>query len=281
MQGVEVLVKRPAGLGANADGVRVVLEKVSSVTTAVDCDLHLLGLRKASEAEVLAATAAPGTLTATVSTLSGTVTGIGDTLAFLQSSLATTAPGGVLSHLALNYMTAASTTSAIAAASTTLSASIAGVSSDLHSNYYTRVQVDGGIATAVGGVSTTLGGRIDTAEATISDEAGFRVAADGVLAGRIVTMEARRDPGSVVTNGSFTDGLFTGWSGAAVPTASSPSSPRAARSPRSRPARRRSWPGSRSTRPRPAASSTSATRRTRAIGSAWRSSTPPAAPPAR
>ena len=55
MQGIEVLVKRPAGLGANADGVRVVLEKVSSVTTAVDCDVHLLGLRKASEAEVLAA----------------------------------------------------------------------------------------------------------------------------------------------------------------------------------------------------------------------------------
>ena len=67
MQGFEVLVKRPAGLGANADGVRVVLEKVSSVTTAVDCDLHLLGLRKASEAEVLAATAAPGTLSAAVS----------------------------------------------------------------------------------------------------------------------------------------------------------------------------------------------------------------------
>ena len=62
-----MLVKRPAGLGANADGVRVVLEKVSSVTTAVDCDVHLLGLRKASEAEVLAAQA-PGALSAAIAT---------------------------------------------------------------------------------------------------------------------------------------------------------------------------------------------------------------------
>ena len=47
MQGVEVLVQRPAGLGADADGVRLVLQKTSAVTTAVDCDVHLVGLRKA------------------------------------------------------------------------------------------------------------------------------------------------------------------------------------------------------------------------------------------
>ena len=110
MQGFEVLVKRPAGLGANADGVRVVLEKVASVTTAVDCDVHLLGLRKASEAEVLARPRRPGALSAAVATLSGTVTGISDALASCSRQLATTAPGGVLSHLALNYLTAASTT---------------------------------------------------------------------------------------------------------------------------------------------------------------------------
>ena len=86
MQGVEVLVQRPAGLGADADGVRLVLQKVSAVTTAVDCDVHLVGLRKASDAEIAAEEAA-GALAAAVSTLSTTITGVSDALAALQTSL--------------------------------------------------------------------------------------------------------------------------------------------------------------------------------------------------
>ena len=82
-QGIEVLVRRPAGLGTNADGVRLVLEKVSSVTTAVDVDVHLLGLRKASEAEIAAGQTAAN-LAAAVSTLSTTITGVADALAAYQ-----------------------------------------------------------------------------------------------------------------------------------------------------------------------------------------------------
>ncbi|MFO1141186.1 MAG: phage tail protein [Amaricoccus sp.] len=215
-QGFEVLVKRPPALGANADGVRLVLEKVSSVTTAVDCDLHLLGLRKATEAEVLAGQA-PGALSAAIATQQTAITGISDALAALSASLATTAPGGVVSLLASTYLTAAQTNTAISAASTSLSASIAGVTSNLATNYYTRVQTDAGITSAVAALNTTLGAQIGANAAAISDEAALRVAGDSTLAGRIGTLEARRDPGAVVSNGSFADGLFTGWSGATVP----------------------------------------------------------------
>ena len=212
MQGVEVLVKRPAGLGADADGVRLVLQKVSTVTTAVDCDVHLVGLRKASDAEIAAEEAA-GELAAAVSTLSTTITGVSDALAALQTSLATTAPSGVAALLASTYLTAVQVNSALSALQATLNASIAGVSSNLATNYYVKAQVDAGIASAVGAASTTLNGRIDDAEAAIEDEAGFRVAADSALAGRIATIEARSDPGSVVANGSFATGSFAGWGG--------------------------------------------------------------------
>ena len=98
-----------------------------------------------------------------------------------------------------------------------MNATIAGVSANLATNYYTRVQTDAGIATAVGGVATTLSGQIAANTAAISDETGFRVAADGVIAGRVGRIEARADAGAVVSNGSFATGDFTGWNGVAVP----------------------------------------------------------------
>ena len=103
-------------------------------------------------------------------------------------------------------------TAAIAAAQTTLTTAIGAVSTNLSTNYYTRSQVDSGISTAVGIASTTLGGQIEDMAADIIDEAGFRVAGDSALAGRLATIEARSDPGSIVTNGSFATGSFAGWS---------------------------------------------------------------------
>ena len=206
-------MKRPAGLAhQRRRRAPLALQKTSSITTAVDCDFHLVGLRKASEAEIAAGQAA-GALSAAVSTLTTTITGVSDALAALQTSLATTAPGGVTALLSSTYLTAVGTTSAIAAAEASLQTNINGVSTNLATNYYTRSQVDGGISTAVGGLSTELGGRIEDTEIAISDETGFRVAGDNALGGRISTLEARSDPGSVVTNGSFATGELTGWAG--------------------------------------------------------------------
>ena len=47
----------------------------------------------------------------------------------------------------------------------------------------------------------------------IEDEAGFRVAGDSALVGRIATIEARSDPGSLISNGSFATNSFAGWGG--------------------------------------------------------------------
>ena len=216
MQGFEVLVKRAIGLGAGADAVSVYMIKPMSVDHGgVDIDFHLIGLRAASEAEIAAGQAAAN-LAAAVSTLSTTITGVADALAAYQV-VANAATGAVAANLAANYLTSASVTAAISAATTTLNATIAGVSANLATNYYTRVQTDAGIATAVGGVATTLGGQIAANTAAISDETGFRVAADGVIAGRVGRIEARADAGAVVSNGSFATGDFTGWNGVAVP----------------------------------------------------------------
>ena len=189
--------------------------KPMSATGGVDIDVHLIGLRAASEAEIAAGQAAAN-LAAAVSTLSTTITGVADALAAYQV-VANAATGAVAANLAANYLTSASVTAAISAATTTLNATIAGVSANLATNYYTRVQTDAGIATAVGGVATTLGGQIAANTAAISDETGFRVAADGVIAGRVGRIEARADAGAVVSNGSFATGDFTGWNGVAVP----------------------------------------------------------------
>jgi hypothetical protein len=97
VQGIEVLVHRPS-IGAGADGIRIWLEKTSAITTAVDCDFHLVGLRQASEAEL--AGQAAGALSAAVSTLTTTIAGVADAFAALGTSLATTAPGGVTALLA-------------------------------------------------------------------------------------------------------------------------------------------------------------------------------------
>ena len=113
--------------------MRLVLQKVSAVTTAVDCDVHLFGLRRASDAEIAAEEAA-GELAAAVSTLSTTITGVSDALAALETSLSTTAPSGVAALLASTYLTAVQVNSALSALQATLNASIAGVSSNLATN---------------------------------------------------------------------------------------------------------------------------------------------------
>ena len=110
-------------------------------------------------------------------------------------------------------------TAAIAAAQTTLTTAIGAVSTTLATNHYTKSEVDGGISSAVGVASTTLGGQIDDVAADLVDEAGFRVAGDEALAGRVSTIEARSDPGSIVSNGSFATGSFAGWSCRAASTA--------------------------------------------------------------
>ena len=173
MQGVEVLVQRPAGLGAQADAVRLVLQKVSTVTTAVDCDVHLVGLRAASEAEIAAGQAADE-LAAAVDTLTTEITGVADALAAYRIA-ADAAVGAVSANLAANYLTTAAVTAAIAAAQTTLTTAIGAVSTTLATNHYTKSEVDGGIATAVGVASTSLGGQIEDLAADLVDEAGFRV----------------------------------------------------------------------------------------------------------
>ena len=199
-QGFEVLVQRP--VGADAEAVSVFLGIDAAFATPLDLDVHLLGIRAATEAEI-AANAAPGALEAAVTTLSTEITGISDALAALQTSLTATAPAGTLAHLAATYLTAASTTSAIAAATTSLQAQIDGAAANLALHYYTRAELEDELPTLVGGISAELSGRLDTAEAAIADQAAFRVTADNQLAGRVSTIEARRDPGSVVTNGSF------------------------------------------------------------------------------
>ena len=210
MQGIEVLVKRPPGLGASADGVRIFFTKNSATTTAVDLDVHLIGLRKASEAEIAAGQAA-GELSAEVSTLTTTIEGIDDALASLQTSLNTTAPGGVLSYLSLHYLTKAQTNQAISTAQSTLQSNINGVYSHLSTTYYTRVQVNDEVEESVGLLAERLDGRVNDAEALISDEAAFRVSGDNALAGRVSRIEAKSDPGSIVSNGDFQTGDFTGW----------------------------------------------------------------------
>jgi hypothetical protein len=228
-QGFEVLVQRP--VGADSDAVSVFLGIDAGFVTPVDLDVHLLGIRAATEAEI-AANATPGALEAAVTTLTTEITGISDTLAALQTSLTATAPAGTLAHLAATYLTAASTSAAIAAATTSLQAQIDGAAANLALHYYTRAELEDELPTLVGGISAELSGRLDTAEAAIVDQAAFRVTADNQLAGRVSSIEARRDPGSVVTNGSFVretrasygaDGTlvatvvdFAGWSNVAT-----------------------------------------------------------------
>ena len=72
-QGFEVLVQRP--VGADADAVSVFLGIDAAFATPVDLDVHLLGIRAATEAEI-AANAAPGALAAAVTTLTTEITGI-------------------------------------------------------------------------------------------------------------------------------------------------------------------------------------------------------------
>ena len=212
MQGVEVLVKRPAGLGADADGVRLVLQKVSAVTTAVDCDVHLVGLRKAATRRS-PPRRPPASSRRRCRRSRPRSPAWRTRWRRCRPVCATTAPSGVAALLASTYLTAVQVNSALSALQATLNASIAGVSSNLATNYYVKAQVDAGIASAVGAASTTLNGRIDDAEAAIEDEAGFRVAGDSALAGRIATIEARSDPGSLVSNGSFATNSFAGWGG--------------------------------------------------------------------
>ena len=214
VQGFEVLVQRP--VGADADAASVFLGIDAAYAAPVDLDVHLLGIRAATAAEI-AANAAPGALSAAVDTLTLEITGISDTLAALQTSLSATAPAGTLAYLAATYLTAASTTSAITAATTALQAQIDGAAVNLALNYYTRAELADELPTLVGGISAELSGRLDAAEAAITDQTAFRVTADNELAGRVSSIEARRDPGSIVTNGSFVRETRRTWDVAGAP----------------------------------------------------------------
>lgn len=210
-QGVEVLVRRPAGLGA-ADAVSVAIEKLAGVTGAVTARFHSCFIRAASEAEVEAGQAA-GALSAAISTVNTTIAGVSSALAAVQTSL-TASIAGVSAELHQDYLTEVEVNAALSTLQTSLTASIAGVSATLGTNYYTRVQVDAGITTAIAAFASTLGlHTVEGLSAALTDEAALRISGDAILGGRLTSVEAR-NPGSVVTNGGFgrMDGAaVVGW----------------------------------------------------------------------
>jgi hypothetical protein len=209
-QGIEVLVQKPAG---TATAVSVLVEKDSAVTGAAHVQVHLLGLRHASDAEIAAGQAA-GNLSAAVSTLNTTIAGVSNALAAAETTL-TASINAVSANLTTNYVTVVALDSALAAFETELSADILGeVAAGLSLSYYTRAEVDDGIAEAISAFATTLSTTtIEGLAASFSDEVAARVAGDNALAGRITTIEARKDPGALNANGSFATGSFQGWTG--------------------------------------------------------------------
>lgn len=199
-QGVEVLVRRPSGLGA-ADAVSVAIEKLGTVTGAVTLRLSSAWIRAASEAEVAAGQAA-GNLSAAVTSLTTTITGVSNALAATQTSL-TAQINSVSAELHQDYLTTVGVNSALATLQTALSAQIGGVSANLATNYYTRVQVDGAVTTAIAAFAQSLSvNTVEGLNVRLTDEAALRISGDTILGGRIETLEAR-NPGSVVPNGSF------------------------------------------------------------------------------
>lgn len=207
-QGFEFLVRRPVV----ADRVRVVAHKSSGVSSATDFTVHLLGIRKATDAEIEAGQAAHN-LSAAVTTLTTTITGISDTLAAYQIAI-NARVDGVESNISSNYVTTAALNASQAAQNTSLTASIRGLAAaDALIQFYTKSQTDNGIATAVAASRTALEAEIAGVEAAVTSEAAARVSADGALAGRIETIEATSS-GNIVVNGDFAAG-FTGWTATA------------------------------------------------------------------
>lgn len=113
----EFLFTRPAGTFSQ---IRLRLT-LRNTATAQDMKIHLVDLREATEAEIAAAQV-PG-VQASITQQAATLTGLGASIAQLQADL-TAEVSGVYSHLGTNYMTAAQTNNAIAAAGLTLSSRI-------------------------------------------------------------------------------------------------------------------------------------------------------------
>ena len=194
MQGVEVLVQRPAGLGAEADGVRLVLQKVSTGHHRGRLRRPPLGPAQGERRRDRCRTGRGRARGGGVDAHDHDHRRGGRAGGAADEPRRRRRPPASPQLLASTYLTAVQVNAALSALQATLSASIAGVSSNLATNYYVKAQVDSGIASAVGAASTALNGRIDTAEAAIEDEAGFRVAGDSALAGRVATIEARQRP---------------------------------------------------------------------------------------
>lgn len=210
LQGVEFLVQKPASV-TNPDDVALWLVKHDSVNSAVDMTVHLLGIRKASEAEI-AAGAAAGLVSAAVTTLTTEITGVSDALA-AQSTTLTAMVNDLSSEIAITYVAQADLTNTLNALQISLASTILGqADASATQKFYTRAQVDGKDAAVTSSLSTSLGARIDGVEATVTSESAARVDGDTALSGRIDAIEVRRDPDSVIVNGDFGTGDLTGWS---------------------------------------------------------------------
>jgi small basic protein len=114
--------------------------------------------------EMTAATASvSATLTTSYLTASQTNQAIAAAETTLQASI-----NGVSATLTNNYLTATQTNQAIAAAQSALQASINGVSATLNTTYMTSVQVNGAITTAVSAAQTTLQASINSVSSNLS-----------------------------------------------------------------------------------------------------------------
>lgn len=214
-QGFEVLVRRPAGMGA-ADAISVLLGKVSGITTAVDLDIHLLGIRAATEQEIVGAASA-----ASIVTQGASIAGLTASLATLSTTL-TSSIAGVYSHLGLTYLTEAEINAALALFELDLLSTVDGVVAEAGLRFYTKAEVDEGIADAIAAFAITLSlTTVEGLSAALTDEAALRIDGDNLLGGRIAKIELRRDPASIVTNGGFASGTNAAWTatGAVWPAA--------------------------------------------------------------
>jgi hypothetical protein len=177
LQTVETLVKRPAGAFSY---VRLVANaKTISVTTAHSSVWHLVQVRVATQADI--DTGQVYTVAGTTGGSTQTVTGIGAAMAAANSGL-TAQVGGVRSDLATNYSTTATMTGAIAAASSTLSASIDSVDASLKGFQAQKLHADfrfgdhywaAGYAYSVSGLAAAPYPSVGYGEITLPSVAGI------------------------------------------------------------------------------------------------------------
>jgi hypothetical protein len=117
--------------------------------------------------------------------------------------------GNVSATLTNDYMTAASTTAAIAASQTALQASIDSVSSDLSTNYYTSVEIDSEISTAVSTAQTTLQSNIDGVSSDLTNNYYTNVEVDGEISSAASALETSLQTNIDALSSNLTSNYYT------------------------------------------------------------------------